>query len=78
MRREVPIYVVRHGETEWSANGRHTSRTDLSLTERGRERARALGSELAERAFSLVLTSPAMWPGSAMTFASGTTASTKG
>jgi broad specificity phosphatase PhoE len=54
----VSIYVVRHGETEWSANGRHTSRTDLSLTERGRERARALGSELAERGFSLVLTSP--------------------
>jgi broad specificity phosphatase PhoE len=52
------IYVVRHGETEWSASGRHTSRTDLPLTEAGRERALALGSELAERAFTLVLTSP--------------------
>jgi broad specificity phosphatase PhoE len=54
----MEIYVVRHGETEWSANGKHTSRTDLPLTERGRERATALGSELAGHPFSLVLTSP--------------------
>jgi broad specificity phosphatase PhoE len=52
------IVVVRHGETEWSANGRHTSRTDLPLTERGRERARALAPELAGRRFALVLCSP--------------------
>jgi len=52
------IVVVRHGETEWSANGRHTSRTDLPLTEPGRERARALASELAGRSFALVLCSP--------------------
>jgi probable phosphoglycerate mutase len=52
------IVVVRHGETEWSANGKHTSRTDLALTERGRERALALASVLAEWSFSLVLTSP--------------------
>ena len=52
------IVVVRHGETEWSANGRHTSRTDLPLTERGRERARALAHELTGRRFSLVLCSP--------------------
>jgi probable phosphoglycerate mutase len=52
------IVVVRHGETEWSANGKHTSRTDLPLTERGRERALALASVLAEWSFSLVLTSP--------------------
>ncbi len=54
----MEIYVVRHGETEWSENGRHTSRTDLPLTERGRERARALAPELAGHAFTLVLTSP--------------------
>lgn len=52
------IVVVRHGETEWSAAGRHTGRTDLSLTESGRERARALASELASWSFSLVLCSP--------------------
>ena len=52
------IVVVRHGETEWSANGRHTSRTDLPLTERGRERAGALAPELSGRRFSLVLCSP--------------------
>jgi probable phosphoglycerate mutase len=52
------IVVVRHGETEWSANGKHTSRTDLPLTEKGRERALALASVLAEWSFALVLTSP--------------------
>jgi broad specificity phosphatase PhoE len=52
------IVVVRHGETEWSASGRHTSRTDLPLTEAGRERARALAGVLADRRFSLVLCSP--------------------
>ncbi len=52
------IVIVRHGETEWSANGKHTSHTDLSLTERGRERATALASELSRWSFSLVLSSP--------------------
>jgi len=52
------IVVVRHGETEWSASGRHTSRTDLPLTEQGRERAQALAPQLAERTFALVLCSP--------------------
>ena len=54
----MTIVVVRHGETEWSATGRHTSRTDLALTEKGRERATALASQLAEWSFGLVLTSP--------------------
>lgn len=40
--------VVRHGETEWSATGRHTSRTDVPLTERGGELARGLGRRLEE------------------------------
>jgi len=52
------IVVVRHGETEWSLSGRHTGRTDLPLTERGRERARALAPVLAGWRFSLVLCSP--------------------
>ena len=52
------IFVYAGGITEWSANGKHTSHTDLSLTEAGRERATALGSELAQWSFSLVLTSP--------------------
>lgn len=52
------IVLVRHGETEWSASGRHTSHTDLLLTETGSERARQLAPRLAERSFSLVLCSP--------------------
>jgi broad specificity phosphatase PhoE len=52
------IVIVRHGETEWSAAGRHTSHTDLPLTEAGREKARRLRDELAGRTFALVLCSP--------------------
>ncbi len=52
------LYVVRHGETEWSANGRHTSVTDLPLTERGDEQARKLASQLDPADFGLVLSSP--------------------
>jgi broad specificity phosphatase PhoE len=52
------IVVVRHGETEWSANGRHTSRTDLPLTESGRKRARQLASALSGQQYALVLCSP--------------------
>jgi len=52
------LYLVRHGQTEWSANGRHTSRTDLPLTERGEEQARALRGHLDPADFSLVLSSP--------------------
>jgi broad specificity phosphatase PhoE len=54
----VQIVLVRHGETEWSRSGQHTSRTDLPLIEEGRERALALGPLLAKWEFSLVLTSP--------------------
>lgn len=52
------VVLVRHGETEWSATGRHTGRTDVVLTERGRRQGEALRPLLAGRRFALVLTSP--------------------
>ncbi len=52
------VLLVRHGQTDWSASGRHTSRTDLPLNDAGRARAQALSGELAGRRFSLVLCSP--------------------
>ena len=55
---QTRIFLVRHGETEWSLNGRHTGTTDIPLTERGRAIARNLRPVLAEHAFALVLTSP--------------------
>jgi probable phosphoglycerate mutase len=51
------LWLVRHGETEWSRTGRHTSVTDVPLTEEGRDAARALGGRL-NHVFSLVLSSP--------------------
>jgi broad specificity phosphatase PhoE len=52
------VWLVRHGETEWSRDGRHTSRTDLPLTAKGEAEARALVDVLAGVAFDLVLVSP--------------------
>ena len=52
------LFIVRHGETEWSASGQHTSRTDLPLTEPGREQAKVIRGKLADEKFSLVLCSP--------------------
>ena len=52
------IVLVRHGQTEWSANGRHTSTTDLDLTPEGERRAKQLAARLAARSFGLVLCSP--------------------
>jgi probable phosphoglycerate mutase len=52
------LWLIRHGETEWSLSGAHTGRTDLPLTEHGRQEAQAIRRELDGRAFSLVLTSP--------------------
>ena len=52
------LWIVRHGETEWSRDGRHTSTTDLPLTDVGEESATSLASRLAEVPFDLVLTSP--------------------
>jgi probable phosphoglycerate mutase len=51
------IVLVRHGETAWSRDGRHTGRTDLSLTDVGEKQAERLGFTLAVRNFALVLTS---------------------
>lgn len=52
------IYVIRHGETEWSLSGQHTGVTDIPLTENGRHLAKLLHPVLAKESFALVLTSP--------------------
>ncbi len=52
------LWLVRHGETEWSRDGRHTSTTDLPLTEDGEETARSLAPRLGAASFALVLSSP--------------------
>jgi probable phosphoglycerate mutase len=54
----VEVVLVRHGETEWSRDGKHTGHTDVPLTERGRQQARAVGEALRGHKFALVLTSP--------------------
>jgi broad specificity phosphatase PhoE len=56
--RLVEVWLLRHAETEWSRDGRHTGRTDVPLTEEGRARARELAHRIAGRAFALVLSSP--------------------
>jgi broad specificity phosphatase PhoE len=52
------VWLARHGETEWSRDGRHTSHTDLALTARGEAEARALARALGGVDFDLVLASP--------------------
>jgi probable phosphoglycerate mutase len=56
------LFLIRHGETEWSRSGQHTSRTDLALTEQGRVHAQALGQilkgMLPASGLALVLSSP--------------------
>jgi len=56
--RRPELWLVRHGETEWSRSGKHTSTTDLPLTERGEEVARSLRERLRDVDFDLVLSSP--------------------
>ena len=52
------LWLIRHGETEWSLSGKHTSRTDISLTEHGRKRAEELRDYLNGTQFSAVFVSP--------------------
>jgi broad specificity phosphatase PhoE len=52
------LWLIRHGETEWSLSGAHTGRTDLPLTAEGEKKAMLLPGRLAGEKFALVLTSP--------------------
>jgi probable phosphoglycerate mutase len=56
--RRPEVVLVRHGQTEWSASGRHTGRTDVPLTDEGRRQAEALNACLSPSTFQVVLTSP--------------------
>jgi probable phosphoglycerate mutase len=53
------LILLRHGETEWSQAGKHTGRTDIPLTARGKAIAAALAPTFAGRKFAAVFTSPA-------------------
>jgi len=55
---ETELWLVRHGETEWSRSWRHTSVTDLELTDAGREQARTLRPLLTGVAFDRIWSSP--------------------
>ncbi|MBA3311430.1 MAG: histidine phosphatase family protein [Nocardioidaceae bacterium] len=55
---EQEVWLVRHGETEWSKSGQHTSTTDLPLTPIGEEAARSLRGLFAGTSFDLVMASP--------------------
>ena len=52
------LYLIRHGETEWSLSGKHTGRSDIPLTGHGEDEARALASCFRDIPFAHVLTSP--------------------
>jgi probable phosphoglycerate mutase len=52
------LYLIRHGETEWSLSGQHTGTTDVPLTARGEDMARGLKQRLQDIEFACVLTSP--------------------
>jgi broad specificity phosphatase PhoE len=52
------LWLVRHGETEWSLSGAHTSRTDIPLTDHGRKRAQELRDYLKGTKFDAVFESP--------------------
>jgi probable phosphoglycerate mutase len=54
------VFLVRHGETEWSRSGQHTSSTDLPLLAAGESDAEAIGRRLRAHDLALVMTSPMM------------------
>lgn len=58
MTQAAELWLVRHGETEWSRDGRHTGRSDIPLSAQGRARARQLAPLLADRPFDRVWCSP--------------------
>jgi broad specificity phosphatase PhoE len=58
MSAETELWLIRHGETEWSLSGAHTSRTDIPLTEHGRKRAEELRDYLKGTQFNAVFVSP--------------------
>jgi broad specificity phosphatase PhoE len=55
---DVELWLLRHGETEWSASGQHTGVTDIPLTEAGERQARAMGELIGDLKPALVLCSP--------------------
>ena len=56
--KRAQLWLVRHGETQWSLSGQHTGRTDIPLTEKGVQQAIQIGRFLKDRNFAVVLTSP--------------------
>lgn len=58
MSAEPRVFLIRHGQTEWSLSLKHTGVTDIALTEEGRAVARRLSPALAKERFALVLSSP--------------------
>jgi len=54
----MEVILVRHGETQWSRSGRHTGRTDVPLTDTGRQQARRLATRLAGHPVDIVWSSP--------------------
>jgi broad specificity phosphatase PhoE len=54
------ITLVRHGETEWSASGKHTGRRDIPLTAKGEDAARKVGDRLRDKSFATVWSSPSV------------------
>ena len=58
MSQGTQLWLIRHGETEWSLDGRHTSWSEIPLTEHGRQRALELKEYLAGRKFAAVFVSP--------------------
>ncbi len=55
---DVKVFVIRHGETEWSLSGQHTGMTEVPLTDNGRRQAERMRPVLARQTFALVLVSP--------------------